>query len=102
MITIVLTTHEIINITSSDNINLTFSDILLIQNLLFTDKSLRLFESWLPICLTAISDEGHLQMYCNFFNENFGVVFITESRENEYYKKFGEQSRELYKVNKIS
>ena len=95
----IVTAHEIINITLSEAINsINASDVLLIQNQIFTSESLRIAESWLPICLTAISDSGHLQMYCNFFEENFGVVFFTESQENSYFMKFCEQSRNIYEV----
>lgn len=74
------------------------SDILLIQNLIFTSESLKQTESWLPICLTGISDAGYLQMYCNYFEPNFGVIFITESQENSYFMRFCDQSREIYEV----
>ena len=99
MVTIILTAHEVINITISDNVNsISPSDVLLVQNQIFASESLRSAESWMPICLTAISDAGHLQMYCNFFEENFGVVFLTESQENSYFMKFCDQSREIYEV----
>jgi hypothetical protein len=95
----VLTHHEIISITLSDAIvSVTASDVLLIQNLIFTSDSLKLTESWLPICLTGISDAGYLQMYCYFFEPNFGIIFITESQENSYFMKFCDQSREIYEV----
>ena len=79
--------------------NVNSSDILLIQNLIFTSQSLRQTESWLPVCLTGIADSGYLQMYSNFFDTDFGVIFITESQENSYFMKFCEQSREIYEVN---
>jgi actin-related protein 3 len=99
LLTLILTNHEVVLITLSDAVNsVQYSDVLLIQNLIFTSDSLKQTESWLPICLTGISDAGYLQMYCNFFEPNFGVIFITESQENSYFMRFCNQSREIYEV----
>ena len=61
------------------------------QNLIFSSDSLRTTESWIPLCLPGISDAGLLQMYCNFFEPNIGIAFITESQEDSYFLKFVDQ-----------
>lgn len=97
MLCIILTSFEIVTISKSEMIeNVASNDIILIQNLIFSSESFKHTESWVPICLPGISDCGYLQMYTNFFEANFGVVFITESQEHSYFLKFAEQSRNIY------
>lgn len=98
MLCVILTPFEIITISKSEMINVTSSDIILIQNLIFSSESLKQTESWVPICLPGISDCGYLQMYVNFFEPQFGLVFVTESQEHSYFLKFAEQSRAIYEA----
>ena len=88
---------EIIALSKSNLINLTFSDIILIQCLIISSDSLRNGESWVPICLPGISSEGFLQLYCNFVTTNkFGIFYITESQEQKYFTDFVNLSRKIY------
>jgi hypothetical protein len=96
LLCILLTPYEIITICRSDLISLIAHDIVLIQNLLFSSESLRLTESFVPICLPGISDAGYLQLYCKFFETNIGLVFITESQDTSLFLKFSEQSQNIY------
>ena len=82
----------------SDSIELNSTDLSLIQNFIFSSESLRQTESWVPICLPGISDLGYIQIYCNFFETNLGVVFITEIQEQNMFLEFAEQSRNIYEV----
>ena len=94
-----LTPYEIIIICKNEMIaSVSPSDIILIQNMIFSSDSLRTTESWIPLCLPGISDSGLLQMYCNFFENNIGIAFITESQEDSYFLKFVDQSREIYEA----
>ena len=87
--------NEIISISKSYLISICAEDIFLIQNLLtsayFED------ENWNPICMPAISNEGFLQMYSNFSNKNFVVVFVTENSEIEFFQKFSEYAKKIIK-----
>jgi hypothetical protein len=85
-----------INISKCDAVGIIPNDIILIQNLILTNESLRITESWVPICLPGISDAGYLQLYCNFFEENLGIVFITQYQEHNYFLEFADQSRNIY------
>jgi hypothetical protein len=99
LVGIVLTPYEIVSISKGDYISIISpSDIVLIQNLLFSSDSLKQTESWVPICLPGISDSGYLQLYVNFLEDNVGIVFVTESQEHSYFLKFAEQSRSIYET----
>ncbi len=96
LLCLILTPYEIINISKSDSVGIIPNDIILIQNLILTNESLRITESWVPICLPGISDAGYLQLYCNFFEENLGIVYVTQYQEHNYFIEFTEQSRNMY------
>ena len=88
---------EIIALSKSNIINLTFTDMVLIQCLIMSSDSLRNGESWVPICLPGISSEGFLQLYCNFVTTNkFGILYVTESQEQKYFTDFVNLSRKIY------
>ena len=88
---------EIIALSKSNLINLTFADMILIQCLIMSSDSLRNGESWVPICLPGISSEGFLQLYCNFVSTSkFGILFVTESQEQKYFNDFVNLSRKIY------
>ena len=88
---------EIISLSKSNIINLSFNDMILIQCLIMSSDSLRTGESWVPICLPGISSEGFLQLYCNFVTtEKFGIIFVTESQEQKYFNDFVNLSRKIY------
>ena len=96
LICMVLTPNEIVAIAHSDQIMLTSSDILLLQNLIFSSPSLRMTESWVPFCMPGISGDGYLQLYCHFSDENIGVCMITESVDPSLFMNFSEQYNILY------
>ena len=82
---------QIISLSKSNIINLSFNDMILIQCLIITG------ESWVPICLPGISSEGFLQLYCNFVTtDKFGIIFVTESQEQKYFNDFVNLSRKIY------
>ena len=88
---------EIIALSKSNLINLSFTDMVLIQCLIMSSDSLRNGESWVPICLPGISSEGFLQLYCNFVTTNkFGILYVTESQEQKYFNDFVNLSRKIY------
>ena len=88
---------QIISLSISNIINLSFNDIILIQCLIMSSDSLRSGESWVPICLPGISSEGFLQLYCNFVTtDKFGIIFVTESQEQKYFNDFVNLSRKIY------
>lgn len=96
LICMVLTPNEIVAIAHSDQIMITSSDILLLQNLIFSSPSLRMTESWVPFCMPGISGDGYLQLYCHFSDENIGVCMITESVDPSLFMNFSEQYNILY------
>lgn len=87
---------EMIAMHKTNLIDLSQTDIILIQNLLLHSDSLRNTESWVPICLPGIAPDGFVQLYSNFTtNEHFGIVYITENQDNSYFLKFCDQSRKM-------
>ncbi|MCQ2821496.1 MAG: hypothetical protein MJ252_29920, partial [archaeon] len=92
---IIMTTNEIIGISHSDIISVSATDILLIQNLILSNASLRLTESWVPLCLPGISPDGYLQLYCQFTEDKIGVCFVTEQIEPTFFMTFAEQFNKI-------
>jgi hypothetical protein len=94
-----MTPYEVICLCKNEAItSVSAHDIIIIQNMILSSESLKTTESWLPLCLPGISDAGYLQCYCNFFDQNIGIVIISEYQDQSYFLKFSEQSREIYEV----
>ena len=85
---ILMTPYEIISFVHSNQINVQASDLILIQNLIFCTEMLRTQESYVPICLPGISDQGFLQLYSHFSEENIGIIFITENVDPMCFMEF--------------
>ena len=95
LLCVVLTPNEIVGISHLNSIQVDASDIILLQNLIFSSPSLRITESWVPFCMPGISEDGYLQLYCHFSDENIGVCLVTESVDPELFMKFSEQYKEI-------
>ena len=93
---IIMTPYEIISLARSNQINVVSSDLVLIQNLIFCQEMLRTQESYVPICLPGISEQGYIQFYSNFSEENIGIIFITENMDPMCFVKFQQQYNQLY------
>ena len=93
---IIMTPYEIIALARSNQIDVVSSDIVLIQTLIFCQEMLRSQESYVPICLPGISEQGYIQFYSNFSEENIGVIFVTENQDPMCFVKFQEQYNRLY------
>jgi len=96
LVCLIMTSTQILGISYNSQINLLATDIILVQNLIFSWESLRTTESWVPICLPGISEDGYLQLYCKFTEENIGVCFLTEKMDSEYFMKFMNQNNQIY------
>ena len=93
---IIMTPYEIVALARSNMINVVPSDLVLIQTLIFCQEMLRSQESYVPICLPGISENGYIQFYSNFSEENIGVIFVTENLDPMCFVKFQEQYNQLY------
>jgi hypothetical protein len=93
---IIMSPYEIIALARSNQIDVVSSDIVLIQTLIFCQEMLRSQESYVPICLPGISEQGYIQFYSNFSEENIGVIFVTENQDPMCFVKFQEQYNRLY------
>ena len=93
---IIMTPYEIISLARSNQINVVSSDLVLIQNLIFCQEMLRTQESYVPICLPGISEQGYIQFYSNFSEENIGIIFVTENMDPMCFVKFQQQYNQLY------
>ena len=93
---ILMTPYEIISFVHSNQINVQASDLILIQNLIFCTEMLRTQESYVPICLPGISDQGFLQLYSHFSEENIGIIFITENVDPMCFMEFQKKYTEIY------
>ena len=93
---IIMTPYEIISLARSNQIDVVSSDLVLIQNLIYSQEMLRTQESYVPICLPGISEQGYIQFYSHFSEENIGIIFITENMDPMCFVKFQEQYNNLY------
>ena len=93
---ILMTPYEIISFAHSNQITVQASDLILIQNLILCTEMLRTQESYVPICLPGISDQGFLQLYSHFSEENIGIIFITENVDPKCFMEFQKKYQEIY------
>ena len=93
---ILMTPYEIISLVHSNQITVQPSDLILIQNLILCTESIRAQESYVPICLPGISDQGFLQLYCHFSEENIGIIFITENVVPMCFMEFQKKYKDIY------
>ena len=93
---ILMTPYEIISFAHSNQIVVKSSDLILIQNLIFCTEMLRTQESYIPICLPGISDQGFLQLYCHFSEENIGIIFVTENMDPMCFMEFQKKYNDIY------
>ena len=93
---IIMTPYEIISLSRSNQIDVVSSDLVLIQNLIYSQEMLRTQESYVPICLPGISEHGYIQFYSHFSEENIGVIFVTENMDPMFFVKFQEQYKQIY------
>ena len=93
---ILMTPYEIISFAHSNQINVQASDLILIQNLIFCTEMLRTQESYVPICLPGVSDQGFLQLYSHFSEENIGIIFVTENVDPMCFMEFQKKYKEIY------
>ena len=93
---ILMTPYEIISLSHSNQINVTSIDLILIQTLIYSTEMLRSQESYVPICLPGISEQGYLQVYSHFSEENIGVIFVTENIDPMCFMNFQNQYNNIY------
>ena len=93
---ILMTPYEIITFTHSNQIVVQSSDLILIQNLIFCTEMLKTQESYVPICLPGVSDQGFLQLYSHFSEENIGIIFITENVDPNCFIEFQKKYKDIY------
>ena len=97
-ICMILTINEIISLAHHPDIKICPGDIVLIQNLISSSESLRETETWVPICLPGISNEGYLQLYCKFDILGIGICFLTENMDPKYFMEFAEQYQNINQI----
>lgn len=93
---ILMTSYEIITFTYSNQIVVQASDLILLQNLIFCNEILRTQESYVPICLRGVSDQGFLKLYSHFREENIEIIFITENVDPNCFTEFQKKYRDIY------
>ena len=93
---ILMTPYEIISFVHSNQITVQASDLILIQNLILCTEMLRTQESYVPICLPGVSDQGFLQLYSHFSEENIGIIFVTENVDPMCFMEFQKKYEEIY------
>lgn len=97
LVCLIITPYEVVAMSKSNDIgDIAPSDIILIQNLIFSSPSLKSTESWVPICLPGISEVGYLQLYSNFVEDYLGIIFITQGQEHDFFMKFSQSSQIIY------
>ena len=96
-ILITLNAKEIIALSKLNSLELSFSDIALIQCLIMSRGSLKENECWVPLCLPGISADGFLQLYINFLPPNqYGILFLVEKQEQTSFNTYYDLSRRIH------
>jgi hypothetical protein len=87
---------EILAMNKSSVIEISSSDMLLIQCLLTYKIGSGDKEIWMPICLPGISADGLLQLYYNYDPSSpYGILYITEKQENTSMSTFTELAQRI-------
>ncbi len=95
----VITATNVLALISSQedpNPEIKASDINLIFNWIHSTPSMLTDETWTTMCIPGIAEEFLLHVYCNFYNEHLGVVFISTTDELEAFHQFSECARGLF------
>jgi hypothetical protein len=78
-----LTPESIIYRYNKKNYSMSPTDVILCVSLLYSNVSLRLTESWTPICLPKFSGQGFLYAYISFIKDsNVGIVLISTKADS--------------------
>ena len=87
---------EIIAISKSSIIELTYNDMILIQCLIMFKTCTGDKELWMPICMPGISADGLLQLYYSYDPKlQYGVLYITEKQETTSIDTFSELAKKI-------
>ena len=87
---------EIIAISKSSLIELTYNDMILIQCLIMFKTCIGDREIWMPICMPGISADGLLQLYYTYDPKiQYGVLYITEKQESTSMDTFTELAKKI-------
>ena len=87
---------EILAMNKSSVIEISSSDMLLIQCQLTFKISSGDKEIWMPICLPGISADGLLQLYYNYDPSSpYGILYITEKQESTSMSTFTELAQRI-------
>jgi hypothetical protein len=88
---------EILAMNKSSVIELSSSDMILIQCLLAFKSCSGDKEIWIPVCMPGISADGLLQLY--YHNDplnQYGILYITEKQESTSMSTFTELAQKIY------
>ena len=94
---LILTPNEVVSYAHKEGFDLIASDVILLQNFIYSSPSLRVQESWTPFCAPGLSQDMYLQLYCKYSSENIGTVFVIDSTDANDFMKFKELAENIYR-----
>lgn len=72
------------------------ADINMIMHYIWASPSMKTSEMWTPICVPGISEEFLLHMYTNFYNNNLGLIFISDESSGEVFESYSSLANEIF------
>jgi hypothetical protein len=62
-------------------------DILLIQNLLQAQASLKNSENWVPLCLPGISPDGYIFAFIHYIFQDMALIIISDGNTHDMFEQ---------------
>jgi len=88
--------HRIVTLVSNKQYRVNSSDLSLIVNIVMSSTSLRVGESWTPVCLPHLNDKAFAYAYIHFIEgTDVGAVFLSSSSEGEQFYAISQEAASL-------
>jgi len=85
--------HRILTAVSNRQYRPDALDLGMVVNLIMSSSSLRIGESWTPVCLSRFNDKGFAYAYISFLEgSDLGVVFLSTASDGEQFYAISQQA----------
>jgi hypothetical protein len=77
-------------------------DLILLINLVTSSNSLKSGESWTPVCLPGISEEGFVYAYVQYFSNDVVYVSLCVDPDNKNFHSLSQHSQQVREILEFS
>lgn len=89
----VLAGHRVLAAVTNRQFRMDALDLGMVVNLIMSSTSLRVGESWTPVCLTRFNDKGFAYAYISFVEgSEVAVVFLSTASDGEQFYEISKQA----------